>query len=456
MGQVMDIDQIEQFIRERGIEVVKIGGADMDGVYRGKRLLAEQFIEGCRGGHGFAQCDVIFGWDIAEQLIDGLAVGSAAATGFADIVMHPDLDTFRVVPWEPGAAAVVCDYATEAGEPLAVSPRQVLRHVVGRAQSLGYRPMMSAEFEVRLFREDQQSLRAKRFTDLEPLNPGLNCYSIHHASIDEDVVGRIRRMMVEYGVPVEGYNREHGEGMYEINLRYADAVTAADYALLYKSGAKEIAAQQGVVPTFMAKYDDRIDGCSGHLHQSLWAGDHNAFWDESAPHHASALMRSYAAGVLTTMPELMLMYAPNVNSYKRYVVGSWAPTTATWGFENRTTAVRAIASTADGCRLETRVPGADVNAYLGFAATLAGGLHGIERELEPPPPISGDAYRATEAPGLPRSLAEAVEGFRGSAVAREYFGSEFVEQYARMREWEVEQFRRAVTDWERARYFEQV
>jgi glutamine synthetase len=452
----MDIAQVEGLIRERGIEVVKMGGSDMNGVFRGKRMLAEHFIEGCKSGHGFGQCDVIFGWDIAEQLIDGLTVGSAS-TGFGDVVMLPDLDTFRIVPWEESAAAVVCDYATAEGEPLAVSPRQVLRRVVERAQSMGYRPMMSAEFEVRLFREDQQSLRAKRFSDLEPLNPGLNCYSIHHASMDEDVVGRIRRMMSAYGVPVEGYNREHGEGMYEINLRYADALTAADNAMLYKSGVKEIAAQQGVVPTFMAKYDDRIDGCSGHLHQSLWSRDgRNAFWDDGAARHASEVMRSYTAGVLSTLPELMLLYAPNVNSYKRFVAGSWAPTTATWGFENRTTALRAITVSANGCRLETRVPGADLNAYLGFAATLAGGLHGIERKLEPPVPVAGDAYRASEAPGLPRSLAEAVDCFRGSAVARQYFGDEFVEHYARMRAWEVEQFRRAVTDWERARYFEQV
>lgn len=452
----MDLAQVEQLIKERGVEVVKIGGGDMDGVYRGKRLMAEHFIDGCNG-RGFPQCDVIFGWDIAEQVIDGLAVGSAA-TGFADILMQPDLDTFRIVPWEVGVAAVVCDYATEAGTPLEVSPRQVLRRVVDRAQSLGYRPKMSAEFEVRLFRESQQSLRAKRFTDLEPLNPGLNCYSIHHASMDEDVVGRIRRLMIEYGVPVEGYNREHGEGMYEINLHYADTVTAADYALLYKSGAKEIAAQQGVVPTFMAKYDDRIDGCSGHLHQSLWSvdGDRNLFWDEGAAHHASDLMRAYTAGVLDTLPELMLLYAPNVNSYKRFVRGSWAPTSVTWGFENRTAALRAICSTQKGCRLENRVPGADVNAYLGFAATLAGGLNGIARKLEPPAPLQGDAYRASEAPKLPRSLAEAVECFRRSTVAREYFGDEFVDHYARMRQWEVDQFHRAVTEWERARYFEQV
>ena len=452
----MDVTEVEKIIREREVRVVKIGGADMDGVYRGKRLLAEQFLEGCRGA-GFPQCDVIFGWDIAEQLIPGLAIGSAD-TGFADVIMQPDLATFRVVPWEDGVAAVVCDYATATGEPLSVSPRQVLRRVVARAESMGFRPKTAAEYEMRLFREDQQSLRAKRYTDLEVLNPGLNCYSIHHATIDDDVVGRICKMMVEYGVPVEGYNREHGEGMYEMNIRYGDAVTAADQAMLYKSGCKEIAAQHDVVPTFMAKYDDRIDGCSGHLHQSLWSldGERNVFHDGAAQHGMSGTLRSYAAGVMETMPELMLMYAPNVNSYKRFVVGSWAPTAVTWGIENRTAALRVIAGAPNATRIETRVPGSDVNAYLGFAATLAGGLHGIERKLQPPEPIAGDAYKATGAPPLPRTLDEAVERFAASAVAREFFGDAFVEHYAAMRRWEVEQQRRAVTDWERARYFEQV
>jgi glutamine synthetase len=452
----MELADVEKQIAERGITVVKIGGADMDGVYRGKRVLAQQFVDGCRG-HGFPQCDVIFGWDIAERLIEGygLAVGSAD-TGFADIVMQPDLSTFRPVPWEPGAAAVVCDYATEDGEALAIAPRQVLQLVVERARSLGYRPYMAAEFEVRLFREDQQSLRAKDYADLEPLSPGLNCYSIHHASMDEELVGRIQRMMNEYDVPVEGYNREHGEGMYEMNLRYADAVVAGDRAMLFKSGIKEIAAQAGSTPTFMAKYDDRIDGCSGHLHQSLWSldGGRNLFWDSSAPHHASELLRSYIAGLAATLPELMALYAPNVNSYKRLVEGSWAPTSVAWGIENRTCALRAILSGESAARVENRTPGADVNAYLGFAASLAGGLHGIERGLPCPEPVAGDAYRSNEGPRLPRTLRDAVERFESSEVAREYLGAAFVGHYAAMRRWECDQYDRAVTDWERRRYFE--
>lgn len=454
----MELADVERLIAERGIEVVKIGGADMDGVYRGKRVLAAQFVEGCHG-QGFPQCDVIFGWDIAERPIEGqgLAVGSAD-TGFADIVMQPDLSTFRPVPWEPPAAAVVCDYVTEAGEPLAISPRQVLRRVVARAQSLGYRPYMAAEFEVRLFRENQQSLRTNDYTGLEPLSPGLNCYSIHHASLDEELIGRIRRMMNDYDVPVEGYNREHGEGMYEMNLRYADAVVAADRAMLFKSGIKEIAGLAGVTPTFMAKYDDQIDGCSGHLHQSLWSldGERNLFWDASAPHHASELLRSYIAGVAATLPELMPLYAPNVNSYKRLVEGSWAPTSVTWGIENRTCALRVILGGEGAARVENRTPGADVNGYLGFAASLAGGLHGIERALESPEPVQGDAYKSNEGPRLPRTLREAVERLESSDVARDYLGAAFVEHYAAMRRWECDQYDRAVTDWEQRRYFEMV
>jgi glutamine synthetase len=250
--------------------------------------------------------------------------------------------------------------------------------------------------------------------------------------------------------------------MYEMNIRYDDAVTAADYAMLYKSGSKEIAAQHGAVPTFMAKYDDRLDGCSGHIHQSLWwpegegsLGARALFWDDASPRQGSLLLQQYIAGVLATLPEFMLMYAPNVNSYKRFVAGSWAPTAAAWGYENRTAALRVIGGSRTAMRVENRVPGADVNSYLGFAATIAGGLYGIERELSPPPPIVGNAY-AAEAPPLPRSLAEAVEGFEQSEIAREYFGDAFVDQYAGMRRWEVQAFNQAVTDWERGRYFEQV
>jgi len=452
----MNRDDVERKIADHGVETVKIGTPDMDGVYRGKRVSAKQFVEGCEG-EGFPQCDVLFGWDIAEEVMTGLdlAIGSAD-TGFSDMLLRPDLRTFRVVPWEPATAAVVCDAYTEQGDLLAQSPRAVLRRVIDRGRTMGFEPAMAVELEFRIFREDQESLREKRYSDLRPLNPGYNCYSISHASIDDDVVGALRRNIDAYGIEVEGYNREHGEGMYEMNLRYDGALEAADRGMLFKSGAKEVLAQAGAVPTFMAKYSDEMDGCSGHIHQSLWHQGSNAFWDAEDEHHMSARMRAYLGGALRTMPELFALYAPNVNSYKRYVSGSWAPTTATWGIDNRTAALRAITSTAGAIRIETRVPGADVNPYLGFAACLAGGLHGIEHGLKPPAAVQSDVYSVAGLPPLPRTLEQAIDLFEHSAVAREFFGDPFVDHYVKMRRWEIEKHRRAVTAWERARYFEQV
>ncbi|HZP56674.1 MAG TPA: glutamine synthetase family protein [Dehalococcoidia bacterium] len=451
----MGPDDVARLIEEHRVETVRIGTPDMDGVYRGKRLTAGQFLEGL--GSGFAQCDVLFGWDIAEEIITGAPLRwGSADTGFADVILRPDLATFRIVPWEPQSAAVVCDVFDEHGEPLPIAPRTVLRGVIARARGLGFEPMTAAEFEFRLFREDQESLRAKDYTGLRPLNPGLNCYSVSHASIDEDVVGALRRNMLAYGIEIEGYNREHGEGMYEMNIRYAPALEAADRAMLFKSGAKELLAPAGVVPTFMAKYADDVDGCSGHLHQSLRRDGANAFWDAAAPHHVSSTMSAFVAGVLQTLPEFLPLYAPNVNSYKRYVAGSWAPTSVAWGIENRTCAVRAIAPSAGAARIENRVPGADVNAYLGFAASLAGGLRGIEQGLQPPPPVQGNVYDAEGLEPLPRTLGEAVDRLDASATARAWLGDAFVDHYVAMRRWEVEKHRRAVTSWERRRYFEQV
>ena len=452
----MDINGVTATIEKHNIRVVKIGGGDMDGVYRGKRVSAEQFLSGARGD-GFPQCDVLFGWDIQDEVIGSLPF-SNWETGFSDIIMRPDLSTFAATPWEERCASVICDFFTEHGDSLLLSPRAVLQRVVQRAADGGYVSKMAAELEVRFFREDQESLRAKDYANLRPLNPGLNCYSIHHASIDEPVIGRVCEMLNSYGIEVEAYNREHGAGMYEINIRYTDALRAADQTMLYKSAMKEIAGQMGVTPTFMAKYAHDLDGCGGHLHQSLWASgsDTNVFWDAEGPQHVSSTMGNYIAGVLATLPEFMLMYAPNVNSYKRYVPRTWAPTNVTWGIDNRTAALRAIVSGPEAIRIENRAPGADLNPYLAFAASLAGGLQGIEKKLDPPPAVRGSAYNAGDAAPLPSSLPAALEAFRSSELARRFFGEEFCDQYIAFREWEVEKHRRAVTDWERRRYFEMV
>jgi glutamine synthetase len=459
----MELAEIKQLIEEGQIEYVKIGAADIEGVYRGKRVAATHFLNSLE--EGFGQCDVLFGWDIAEVVLPTLKF-SNWERGFADIVMKPDLATFALTPWEEHVATCVCDLWTEGGEPVSISPRYVLQRVAERARAMGFEALAAAELEFRFFRETQVSLRDKDFgPHLAPLNPGFNCYAISQASADEHLLGRIARMMRDSGIEIEGYNREHGPGMYEMNIRYADAVAAADKTMLFKTGVKELCHQMGVTASFMAKWNDQEDGSSGHSHLSLWdrQGERNAFWDEGAPDHMSPLMRHFLAGVLEKLPECMVLYAPVINSYKRYVEGTWAPLNTTWGMDNRTCAVRVINVNRGAMRLENRAPGADANFYLVFAATLASGLYGIEHELELPQRLDGNAYDAATVARalerghirpLARTLAAATDLLEQSELAREYFGGDFVEHFVATRRWEVSEYDKAVTNWDRRRYLE--
>jgi glutamine synthetase len=451
-----DQTRVEQIIDEHHIDIVKVGGADYDGIYRGKRIPVDVFLEGTL--HGYAQGDVLFGWDITEELVPGLRFTNWDS-GYADLRMRPDLATFRTVPWEAGAATVICDFMTERGEPVRVSPRYVLRRVLERGATLGYQAELALELEFRLWREDQKSLREKRWRDLTPLSPTTSCYSIHRSTGDDFLVGKLRRQMDAHGVPIEGYNREHGEGMYEMNLRHATGLEAADRAMLFRNGVKEICLLDGMTASFMAKPFAHQDGNSGHLHQSLWTEDgRNVFYDETGDHYLSGTFKSYIAGVMRTMPDFMALYAPNINSYKRFVAGSWAPTVAAWGIETRTPALRAITGSSRVTRLENRVPGSDVNPYLAMAAAVAGGLYGIEQGLPAVSPVVSNAYALPEdiAPRLPRTLESAIERFSGSEIARSWFGDEFVDDYTTMRRWEIERYREVVGEWERERYFEMI
>ncbi|HYK85886.1 MAG TPA: glutamine synthetase family protein, partial [Ktedonobacteraceae bacterium] len=450
-------------IEDGKIEYVKIGAADIEGVYRGKRVAAHYFLNAL--DDGFAQCDVLFGWDIAENVLPNLKF-SNWERGFADIVMRPDLSTFAMVPWEENVASCICDLWTEHGEPVTVSPRFVLSNLVERARAMGFEPMAASELEFRFFRENQVSVREKDFgPNLTPLNPGMNCYAISQASADDHLLGRIARMMRDHGVEIEGYNREHGPGMYEMNIRYAGALTAADRTMLFKTGTKEICHQMGLMASFMAKWNDQEDGSSGHSHLSLWDtnGERNLFWEEDAEGHMSPLMRQFLAGLLSKMPELMALYAPVINSYKRYVEGTWAPLNTTWGMDNRTCSVRIINNGRRAIRVENRVPGADANFYLVFAAMLASGLYGIENQLELPDRLDGNAYdEATvnaaiergQIKALARNLTTATDMLEGSEVAREYLGPDFVEHFVATRRWEVKEYEKAVTNWDRRRYLE--
>jgi glutamine synthetase len=461
----MDITAIKQLIDEGKIEYVKIGAPDIEGVYRGKRVAARFFLDSL--ADGFAQCDVLFGWDIAENVLPNLAF-SNWSRGFADIVMKPDLSTFALVPWEENVASCICDLWTEQGEHVTISPRYILGNLVERARALGYEPMAASELEFRFFRENQVSLREKDFgPNLTPLNPGMNCYVISQSSADDQLLGRIARMMRDYGVEIEGYNREHGPGMYEMNIHYGNVLAAADRTLLFKTGVKEICYQMGLSATFMAKWSDQEDGSSGHSHMSLWDRnlEHNVFWDGNAERHMSTTMNHFLAGVLNKLPEFMALYAPVINSYKRYIEGTWAPLNTTWGMDNRTCAVRVINNGQRAIRIENRVPGSDANFYLVFSAMLASGLYGIERKLELPSRLAGNAYDPAIVANalaegriqpLARNLTDAIHMFERSEVAKEYLGADFVEHFATTRKWEVQEYEKAVTNWDRRRYFELV
>jgi glutamine synthetase len=449
----MDTKTIDALLSDHKITKIKVGGFDIDGVLRGKYISREKFDSAVEKGLGF--CDVIFGWDSSDVLYDNVSV-TGWHTGYPDALARIDLDTFRVIPWEPGTALFLVDYFNEQGAPLSVSPREVLRRVVARAHEMGFEPEAATEFEFVLFREDSHSIRARHYRDLTPLSPGMFGYSVLRTGVHSEVVHDILDSMRDFGIELEGFHTETGPGVYETAIRHGHALEAADKAALFKTGVKQVAARHGLIATFMAKWNAGLPGCSGHLHQSLWDrdGTQNLFHEAASPKGISGLMSHYMAGQLELMPEFTAFACPTVNSYKRLVPGVWAPTTATWGIDNRTVALRAVLGPSPkSVRVEYRLAGADINPHIAIAASLAAGLHGIERRLQPPEPIRGDAY-ASSAARLPASLDEATRRLASSTLAPELLGKEFVDHYVHTRQWEVRQYQKAVTDWELERYFE--
>jgi glutamine synthetase len=450
---LIDRESIRRRFEDNHVRRVKLGAFDTDGTLRGKYISLEKFWSAAESGLGF--CDVIFGWDIGDVLYDN-AKFTGWHTGYPDAHCRIDLSTYRLVPWEPGTAFFLLDFCAAGGAPLAISPRQVFQRVLDLAASRGYTAHFSAEYEFFIFRETAQTLRDKHFTGLAPLTPGMFGYSVLRASANAELVLEFMEGLAAFDVPLEGFHTETGPGVYEAAIAVEPGLAAADRAALFKVAVKEIAARHNLTPTFMAKWNATLPGSSGHLHQSLSRTEdrESLFSGEAADGGMSGLMRQYIAGLVANLPELTAIYCPTINSYKRTVPGAWAPVNATWGVDNRTTAVRAIPGGKKSTRVELRLTGADINPYLAMSASLAAGLDGIERKLELPPP-SVNAY-ATDAAPLPSSLGDAVRLFRQSRVAREWLGEEFVDHYASTREWEVRQYQKAVTDWELARYFESV
>ncbi len=444
--------ELVETFRNDGLDKIKVGGFDIDGVFRGKYISIDKLTSAMDDGFGF--CDVIFGWDSSDQLYDNVKV-TGWHSGYPDLMAQIDASTFRRVPWEDDCPLFIVDFFMPGGEPYEVAPRNVLKRTVARAHNLGYEPLMSAEFEFWFFREDPASVRQKNYHGLTPLSPGMFGYSILRASAQSQLIDDIMKSMKAYDVELEGLHTETGPGVMEAAIRYDTALQAADKAALFKTGLKEIAQKHGLMVTFMAKWNSDLPGSSGHIHQSLRdiRAETNAFHDSSDPLRMSPLFRQYVAGQMATVGDLMPMVAPTINSYKRTVPGTWAPTTATWSVDNRTAALRIIPGSPKSTRCEFRLAGADINPYLAFSAVLAGGLHGIEQELELSPPLIGNAYEATDSP-LPRTLEEATDRFRHSAMARSWFGDVFVDHFAATRDWEVRAYQKAVTDFELARYFE--
>lgn len=447
-------DQILNEIRNSDHQRIKLAVTDIDGVLRGKLMRKDKFLSAVESGFGF--CDVVFGWDSGDLAYDNVTY-TGWHTGYPDAQARIDLGTFRTVPWDDYVPFFLADFRDAVGGPLQVCPRSLLKTVRDRAEQMGFKPFFSQEFEWFNFREDSQSVKQKGFANLEPLTHGMFGYSIVRSSQNSEYFNDLFDLLEQFYVPIEGLHTETGPGVYEAAILYSDILTAADRAVLFKTGVKEIAHMHGILPTFMAKISPTLPGCSGHIHQSLWDTDAktNLFHDAKGRKGMSALMESYMGGQLRCLPHILPMIAPTINSYKRLVEGAWAPTTLTWAVDNRTVALRALPAGEKSCRLETRVVGSDTNPYLAMSACLAAGLYGIKNNLKlSTTETIGNGYRDKGAGLLPRNLWDATQAMKHSEIANELFGADFVAHFTATREWEWREFSKAVTDWETKRYFE--
>jgi glutamine synthetase len=440
-------------IRDSSNQKVKVAVADIDGILRGKYLHKDKLLSATKSGFGF--CSVIFGWDCSDTCYERGTI-AGLHNGYPDVNAHVDLSTFRRVPWDNNVPFFLADFEGLEGQSIGACSRSLLKRINKKAHAMGYQAKFGAEFEWFNFRESAESLREKAFVNPTPITPGMFGYSILRPSLNQAYFAALSDELPLFGIPIEGLHTETGPGVLEAAILYSDVMEAADRAVLFKTAAKEIAGRFGMIASFMARWSNDLPGCGGHLHQSLWdQNQKNAFFDSKDPLQMSDTFKHYLAGQLQLMPELLLMYAPNVNSYKRLVEGYWAPTTATWGVDNRTTAVRVIKGGEKATRMETRVSGSDINPYLAISAALASGLWGIETKAKlRDAPLAGNAYATSTALPLARNLNQAIEQFEASQTARELFGNDFVEHFALSRAWEAKQFQQQVTTFERARYFE--
>lgn len=459
----LSIEELTAAVEDGSIDTVILAFPDLYGRLMGKRLDASFFLSDVAGGtHA---CDYLFTVNMEMEPVPGYEFANWER-GYGDMHLAPDLDTMRRLTWLDRTALVFCDAEVEASAagahlPVAVAPRTILRRQLDRLADAGFEAMAGSELEYYLFRTPYREAAERGYRGLDEAGWYLEDYHLLQGARTEDLNGAFRRQLAASGVPVESSKGEFGRGQHELNIRYSAILEMADRHLLVKQAVREIADRQGASATFMAKWDAEQAGSSSHLHLSLWSGEgderQNAFagTEEIAGVEGSDEFRWFLGGWIARAAELTVCYAPTVNSYKRFESGSWAPTALAWSPDNRTAGFRVVGS-GPSLRIECRIPGADVNPYLAYAAAIASGLEGIAQRIEPPPAFIGNVYATSEAPQLPASLDEATDRFETSEFARATFGDAVVDHYAHFFRTEADAFSRAVTDWERVRYFERI
>ncbi len=452
MSGNLDVPGLRADVESGLIDTVLVCFPDMQGRLIGKRVTGRFFVEKCLDE--MHVCDYLLTVDMDMEPVPGYQAASWD-TGYGDFALKPDLATLRRIPWLEATALVMADCRDHHGVDLPHAPRSMLKQQLARARDMGFTVKMGSELELYVFDETYETARDKNYQDLKTAGWYIEDYHIFQTTKEEDLIRAIRNGMDGAAVPVEFSKGEWGPGQEEINLQYAEALEMADRHSIYKNGAKEIAYGQGKAITFMAKWNLDLAGNSCHLHSSLWDAetDKALFYDEKAEDGMSPLFRHYLAGQLALVRDVTYFYAPFINSYKRFQAGSFAPTKAAWSRDNRTAGFRTVGH-GPALRVECRIPGADVNPYLSFAATVAAGLYGIENKLELEPAISGNIYEMENVADVPRTLREALAALEESSVLRDVLGDDVVEHYLHTGRWEQSEYDRRVTDWELRRTFE--
>ena len=449
---VKTIEDAKRIVNEQNLTHVRIGVFDVDGILRGKYISKEKFLSSLDNGLAF--CDVVLGWDSKDQLYDNVTY-TGWHTGYPDAPMRVVPESCRALPFEDNMLIFIAEFT---GQAATICPRNLLKRVIKRSQDMGFDPFAALEYEFFMFKETPQSAREKNFRNLTTWTQDMFGYSVLRNSVHSDFMTQILEMSEAMDFPIEGLHAETGPGVLEAAIAVDSAENAADKAALFKTFMKVLAQRHDLMATFMAKWSKDYPGQSGHIHVSLRHrnGSGSAFYDASQEHNMSKIQRHFLAGQQRLMPEFLSMIAPTINSYTRLIPGAWAPTSATWGVENRTTALRVIPGSDKSQRVEHRLGSADGNPYITLAAALASGLHGIANEWEPEPQVKGNAYdhQHPEHLALPATLWDAAQCLKHSKAARELFGNEFVDHYAATREWEEREYRKHISDWEMDRYFE--